>query len=45
MGPGHLKTAECDACEDSDEGARERVHDDVGAEEADDSAVEKVVDY
>lgn len=44
VGPGHLKTAEGDACEDGDEGAGDRVADDVGAEEADDAAVEKVVD-
>lgn len=45
VGPGHLKTAEGDACEDGDEGSGQRVADDVGCEEADDAAVEKVVDY
>ena len=44
VGPGHLKPAECDACEDSDEGAGDWVADDPGAEEADDGAVEKMVD-
>ena len=44
VSPGHLKTAEGDACEDGDKGAGDRVADDVGAEEADDAAVEKVVD-
>ncbi len=45
MSPGHLKTAEREACKNGDEGAGERVDEEVGAEEADDSAVEKVVDY
>ena len=45
VGPGHLETAEGDACEDGDEGAGKRVTGDVGADEADDAAVEKVVDY
>lgn len=45
VGPGHLKTAEHDACEDGDEGASDGVADDAGAEEADDGAVEELVDY
>lgn len=44
VGPGHLKPAERDACEDRDEGADDRVPDDVRAEEANDGAVEKLVD-
>ena len=40
VGPGHLKPAERDACEDRDEGADGWVPDDVGAEEANDGAVE-----
>ena len=45
VGPGHLDTAERDACQDGDERADQRVADDIGIEEADDAAVEKVVDY
>lgn len=45
VGPGHLETAERDACENGNEGAGERVAGDVGADEADDAAVKKVVDY
>ena len=44
VGPDHLETAESDACENGDEGAGERVTEAVGAEEADDAAVEKVID-
>lgn len=44
VGPGHLKTAKRDACEDGNEGASDRVADDVGAEEADDAAVQNVID-
>ena len=44
VGPGHLKTAEREACEDGNEGAGDGVLDDVGAEEADDATVKEVID-
>ncbi len=44
VGPGHLETAEGDTCKDGDERTSHRVGDDVGAEEADDGTVEKLVD-